>query len=67
LLRRFSEIAAPAEWKKAYEDSVKLIDDIVNDRVELDGTPTVRGSIAEIVAPDKVFDFTNEDSSWYQF
>ena len=66
-MRRPGFLDCPRDWKDAYNDAMKVLADVSNLLTFLDGSPTVLSSEADIVAPDKIADFENDDSQWEMF
>ena len=66
-LRRFSETDVPKQWIELYKKMGDTLEAISNQEIQLDGTPTVASSEADIVAPDKQLDFADPNSPLNNF
>jgi phage gp36-like protein len=62
--RRALSVPIPDQWKARYDAAIKLLDDISNQLVQLDGAPTVASTEALMVPPTAapVIDFFDSNN-----
>jgi phage gp36-like protein len=61
--RRSTVMEIPKSWSDRYEKALVILQQIASLKMTLDGVTTISSKEADIVSPDKVFDFTNNDTN----
>lgn len=61
LQRRFSEMGLSPDWQQRGKDAMQNLQEIADLKIALPDTISVSSAEADIVAPDKVIDFNDED------